>query len=412
MCTDSMVILKPTAEKPERVSRMLRWDFRSGLLSAPSHARQFVLCTVAALLLISCAKTSEPVLISESFAIKTVSGGAGPYRWISTDIYERMPNDDLQFIGTSTGGPPSGVGFLGDEIQGLRAITMAISKDGRSVVFRHQSSQDSRTPEREYGIYQYTYGDSIKRLYRQNELGGMSWTRWDRAFPTDVMPFKYELTYTPKDMTWAVTATGDVFPLALLEASQLHWAAFEGRTIECAELVENGADINAETYWDFAPLDLAIIRDHQDTAIRLLRLGADPDSGKYPAFHRAVQLGRMNVVQAMLELGVEINATDEDGNSALHLAVYAGSRQTGGLSLFFNNAETARSIMDRNITSTLIRLLLEHGADPSIRDNFGRPLLDDMSMTTTTEADVVTGNADRHSWSEPLGHGGRRAATA
>ena len=342
-----------------------------------------------ALLLISCAISatrSKPIALSDSFAVEKVSGGFGPYKWVSSDIYEHLPNGDVHYVGTSTGGPPSGVGFLGDAVNDLRAITLAISKDGRSVVFRHQASHDPRKPKLEFGIYQYTYGEGIGLLYRQDELSGLSWSSWDK-FPPDVIPFQYKTTYTPDDMTWALTATGDVLPLALLGGSRLHWAAFEGRTIDCAELVESGADINAKTFFDFTSLDLAIIRDQQDTATHLLSLGANPDLGKYPSFHRAVQLGRMNVVQAMLERGVDTNTIDEHGNTPLHLAVYAGSRQVGGLSRFFDNTETPRSIMDKNITTTLIRLLLEQGADPNIRNNSDKLPLDGVGASIREEVE-------------------------
>ncbi len=345
---------------------------------------------LSTLLSISCATSAargRPVDLSEFFAVERVSGGVGLYKWVSNDIYEHRPDGELRYVGTSTGGAPGGVGFLGDEIQDLHAITLAISEDGRSVVFRYQASRDPRRPKLEFGIHQYTHGKEVRLLYRQDELSGLSWSRRDTTFPTDILPFKFKTTYTPEDMTWAVTATGEVFPLALLGASPLHWAAFEGRTIDCVGLVEDGADIDARTFFGFTSLDLAIIRDRQDTANKLVSLGADPDLGIYPSFHRAVQLGRMSVVQAMLERGADPNAADEQGNTPLHLAIYAGSRQVGGLSRFFDNAETPRSIMDKHITTPLIRLLLEHGADPTLRNKANRSPLDEVNPALKEEVE-------------------------
>jgi len=338
---------------------------------------------IYALLLISCtttATTSEAVAVSDSFATKTVWGAWGPYAWVSTDIYERLPNNDLRYIGTHNGGiareksifDPTGIRF--------RWRALAISADGRTVLFRRYPSRDSRAQQREFGIFQYTVGDEVRLLYPQSELS-RSWSGSDRPFPRDMLPLNYKITGTPDDLTWAVTTSGDLFPLALFGATQLHWAAYEGRTIDSAELVKNGADINAETYWDFTPLNLAIIRDHQDTAIHLLSLGAATESGKYPALNRAVQLGRMNVVQALLEHGVDVNATDRHGYTSLHMAVFAGSRIVD-LDGFFDNTETGATIKDKDVTTTLIQLLMEHGADPTIMDNNGKTPLDRLDATS------------------------------
>lgn len=338
----------------------------------------------SALLLTSCVNTittSEPVALSDTFAIKTVSGGWEPYTWKSNDIYERLPDNRLRYIGTSTAGGPGGVSFLGDAIQGLHASTLAISEDGRTILFRHYPSQDPRAPQPEYGIFQYTQKDKIRLLYPQDELSGLSFGRQDKPLPRGILTFQSPTTYTPDDLTWALTTSGDVFPLGLLGASRLHWAAFEGRTIDCTNLVKNGADINAETYWDFTPLDLAIIRDHQDTAIHLLDLGAIPESGKYPVLPRAVALGRAKVVQALLEQGVNVNTAGENGYTPLHVAIFAGSRLDSGIHSFFNNAETPRSIMDENMQTILIELLMEHGADPNIPDNYGKTPLDILDAT-------------------------------
>jgi hypothetical protein len=341
----------------------------------------------AALLLGSSAVASdEQIALSDFFAIKKVSGGLGIYKWERNDIYVRVDGKDLQYIGTSIGGPPGGVGFLGDAVQDLRAITIAISKDGRSIVFRHSAARAPSASKLEAGIFQYVYGGEIKLMHREAELSGLSYSRLDRAFPGDVLPFQYKLTYTPKDMLWGLRTTGETFPLALLEASPLHWAAFEGRTDECAALIKNGADVNATTYWKFTPLDLAIIRDHQDTAIQLLTFGANSTTGRYPAFHRAVMLGRMKVVQAMLDGGADTNGVDEHGYTPLHLAVFVGSRQVGELGTFFANTETPRSILDKNTSTGLIKLLLERGADPGIRDKSGKTPLEVISKAAPAEA--------------------------
>jgi hypothetical protein len=340
------------------------------------------IAVIHALLLISCtttATTSEAVAVSDFFVIKTVWGGWEPYAWVSTDIYERLPNNDLRYIGTHNGGTGREGSIVDSTVTSFGCCARAISTDGRTVLFRRYPSRDSRAQQSEFGIFQYTLGDEVRLLYPQSELSGSS-SRSEKPFPRDMLPLNYKLTGTPDDLTWALTTSGDLFPLALLGATQLHWAAFEGRTVDCAELVKNGADINAVTYWDFTPLNLAIIRDHQDTAIHLLSLGATTDTGKYPSLNRAVQLGRMNTVQSLLEHGVDVNATDRHGYTSLHMAVLAGSRIVD-LDGYFDNAETEATIKNKDATTTLIQLLMEHGADPSIADNNGKTPLDRLDAT-------------------------------
>ena len=58
----------------------------------------------------------------------------------------------------------------------------------------------------------------------------------------------------------------------------LHLAAYYGATDIAEFLVKNGADINARTIKNSAatPLHQAIWKRHEDTALKLLELGADP----------------------------------------------------------------------------------------------------------------------------------------
>jgi hypothetical protein len=313
----------------------------------------------------------EPVAISEFLATKNVSGGMGPYKYKKTDIFARLPGNKFEYIGTSASGPPGGVGFLGDSVQGLRAITMAVSQDERSLVFRHWAAKAPGKSKLEAGIYHYVHGQGLKLLLPLNEIAGLTYTSWEKPFPSDVMPFAYALTYSPKDLLWGLRADGEKFPLALYEASPLAWAAFEGHTADCIALLESGAEIDAVGYWGFTALDLAIIRNHQETAVMLLKLGANPKVGTYPTFQRAVMLGRMDVVQAMLDLGVDVNSVDSRGYTPLHQAVFVGSRQVGDVDRFFPNSETPRSLLERNITAELVRMLLDAGADQNIRDIYG-----------------------------------------
>lgn len=362
---------------------------QSTTFSSGSGARAlmfYIGMVVAVALSPSAIASDELVALSEFFAIKRVSGGIGPYKWEGNEIYLRAPGKEPQYIGFIDGGPPTGMGPLSRATNQLRATTIAVSKDGRSLVFRQSTRNAGSGSRLEPGIYQYVYGTGVRVIRLANELSGLFYTQYEKALPQDILPFKYTISYTPKDLLWGLRATGEEFPLGLLDGTPLHSAAFDGRTEDCARLIREGADPNATTYWGFTALDLAIIRDHEETAIQLLALGAEPNSGRYPALHRAVMLGRVKVVQAMLAYSVDVNGADDRGYTPLHLAVFAGTRLVGGVNTFFDNAETPRSMLDKNVTTPLVRMLLDKGANPALRDKHGKTALGSVGRGTPLDA--------------------------
>lgn len=87
-----------------------------------------------------------------------------------------------------------------------------------------------------------------------------------------------------------------------------------------------------------------------DAAITLLNQGADIDAHNdegYTSLHVAVLFGRADIAELLLSRGADVNATKNDGRTALHLAAVS-----------FHAARMSP-------------ILLRHGADPDICDNFG-----------------------------------------
>ncbi|HEX4954832.1 MAG TPA: ankyrin repeat domain-containing protein [Thermoanaerobaculia bacterium] len=346
--------------------------------------RHLVSSVLVLLLACDLGAAEPPVRLSDVFVAKRVTGGFGIYKWERFDIYDHDSRGKEVYVGTvRSGGPEYAISTLGGA--GLTQKTFAVAADGRSIVFRHAGNLAPRKSKLEGGIYRYEHGGTVRLLHSDRDLES-SWTRWPKPIPPDVLPFGYRFTSTPKDLSWALTAAGDEFPLALLHGEKLHEAAFGGRTAECVALAEQGAALNATTYWGFTPLELAIIANHEDTAIRLLELGADPNLGMYPPLHEAVELGRRRAVEALLAKGAKVSAADQDGFSPLHLAVFACEQLPGGFWLFFRSAETRRSIVEQRAAPSLIRLLLEHGADPDLPDRSGKTPLDVVKECTPPEA--------------------------
>ena len=149
----------------------------------------------------------------------------------------------------------------------------------------------------------------------------------------------------------------------------LHLAAAALRLDEAWLLLRAGADPNAANRRGATPLHYACdprprsaVAWSRESQARLIRLlaehGADlerPDRGGATPLHRAVRARSSGAVGQLLALGAQPNCRlGKRGSSPLHLAVQ--STGAGG---------TAGS-MDEQLE--IIRLLLEHGADPTVTD--------------------------------------------
>ena len=251
------------------------------------------------------------VFTATSFGSRDAFGNASWW----TDIYDHRSATDSEYVGTlGNAAVDSGARIR------LDGHSWAISSDGRSIVFRHAQYLARGHPKLESGFYQYVYGVGLKPVtppFRYDAAGSAEFyagTRRGPPVPTSV------LVASGVDTVWALAATGEMFPLILLESSALHRAAFAGRTDECEALIRAGANIDSVTRWNHTALDLAIIGGHAATVDRLLDLRANPSAGM-TALPLAVSLSRTSIVDAMLRRGTNVNATDEQGNTLLHLAV-------------------------------------------------------------------------------------------
>ena len=160
--------------------------------------------------------------------------------------------------------------------------------------------------------------------------------------------------------------------VASLEALLRHGAAVNGYIIEGESLLQfavkfgsaaavklllaHGANANLQDQWSYTPLFDACMVGNLDKAQILLNHGADPNKvcikGR-TALHVAVRGteaeidGRCSLVETLLRFGSHINATDERNQTPLH------------------------RIPDLALHSRMIDLLLQHGADPEIKDTYG-----------------------------------------
>ena len=161
----------------------------------------------------------------------------------------------------------------------------------------------------------------------------------------------------------------------------LHLAVREGHIATAEALIDAGAEINQETEGDGTePLLMATINGHFDLAMRLIERGADANVANeanatplytvintqwipksrhpQPADYKQQQVTYMDLVRAFLEAGVEVNVRL---NKQLWFTTFGDDylrTDRMGATPFWRAAYA--------LDLPLMRLLVEHGADPSI----------------------------------------------
>jgi uncharacterized protein len=140
----------------------------------------------------------------------------------------------------------------------------------------------------------------------------------------------------------------------------LYAATVHNNTEAVQLLLELGADSNLKNVDVSVPLSCACQYGHKAVVELLLQHGADiratVEGGGYPGvtvLMLAVHSGHLDVAKVLLAKGANVNAVDQGRRSALTFAAAARSNR-----------------------AALVKLLLQHGADPRLRSKMGEsPLL-------------------------------------
>lgn len=106
------------------------------------------------------------------------------------------------------------------------------------------------------------------------------------------------------------------------------------------------------------------------------QLSAPQADGRFTPLMRAAKEGRLDIVEELLGLGVDISVRNADGCNALWLACYNGSHAiigrliAAGIAIDNQNGNGATCLMyvSSNSKPDLVRLLLDKGADPGLKN--------------------------------------------
>lgn len=175
--------------------------------------------------------------------------------------------------------------------------------------------------------------------------------------PTDAernRPFKLQSAVARSDVDGArhLLAEG-TDPNGNKSRPLLHRAIQKGSLDIVRLLVEAGADIERPNHAGWAPLTRAHADEQHQIVDYLLRVGADPSSLQRHGFtelHLAARSGDAARCSRLLRSDSDVNARSADGSTALMIAT-----QT----------------CDSTVAESLLRVLLNHRADPDLGDTEG-----------------------------------------
>ena len=149
----------------------------------------------------------------------------------------------------------------------------------------------------------------------------------------------------------------------------LMWAASEGNTDAAAVLLEAGARVTAKSAGGFTPLLFAVRNARLDTAVLLLKQGADvndlaPDGSS--ALGMAVVNAYYEVASMLLDHGANPNLPDPRG-SALHTIAWLRKPGADGAAGVGQTPQGTPQQTGEVTPLQLAQKLLEKGANPNIR---------------------------------------------
>ena len=185
----------------------------------------------------------------------------------------------------------------------------------------------------------------------------------------------------PRLAKWIIAHGGKVSVADKLGQTPLHVAATNDYTSVATMLLQAGASVGVRDADGNTPLSVALQRGNGDVSCELVRYGAKVDNtiSFLPCVSNAVKAGDANLLTRLVTIGASINERDENGSSALHVALSFERidlaeriiQHGGDVSLANARGLTPlHCVAQTIILSTfeklhLIKLLLAKGADPT-----------------------------------------------
>lgn len=289
---------------------------------------------------------AELVELSDYFAVKQAS------RLVDSDYQEIFARgskrDRFKLIGTTM---PTNWDkpFSGPELEALQASLMAISSDGKTLLYWHQKKRRLFGPKKAEGIYRYRAGEGEMLLYPASNLN-LFWHRYDKPLPRHIMAISGSAC-TMETICALNADDSSLTPLAMYGSSPLQLAAYANNVDGARNAIEQGGGVDDENYWGFTALEIAVRKGHDEIALLLLSQGADyrhKRSRSPSVIQLAVHLHRWPVLEALRH--------ELDDPSLLYFAF-------GGNFDDFMGDDT-RNVRQEDLPR-LVQMMLNAGLDPA-----------------------------------------------
>ncbi|WP_353281388.1 ankyrin repeat domain-containing protein [Wolbachia endosymbiont (group B) of Horisme vitalbata] len=131
----------------------------------------------------------------------------------------------------------------------------------------------------------------------------------------------YAAFYGRKEIVeFLISKEADVNAKDSLNSTALHYAAFYGRKEIVEFLISKEADVNAKDSLNSTALHYAALYDHTKITKALFRIEADFDVDEPLFLHNAAKNGQVDIVNALIKAGADVNAVDKYGKTPLDYA--------------------------------------------------------------------------------------------
>jgi ankyrin repeat protein len=131
-------------------------------------------------------------------------------------------------------------------------------------------------------------------------------------------------------------------------------------------------NVEIRTLQDESPLMMAALKGHLEIARKLIARGADVNKTGWTPLHYAATGGHLEIMELLLEQHAYIDAESPNGSTPLMMAAHYG-------------------------TAAAVKLLLEAGADPLLRNQLGLSAIDFAHRASRGEAAELIAQAVRRS---------------
>ncbi|XP_005986112.1 E3 ubiquitin-protein ligase MIB2 isoform X2 [Latimeria chalumnae] len=167
----------------------------------------------------------------------------------------------------------------------------------------------------------------------------------------------------------------------------LHHAALKGNKLATEKILARARQlVDAKKEDGFSALHLAALNNHKEVAEILIKEGrcdiSIRNSRSQVALHLAVTQGHTEMIQLLVAEGSSINAEDEDGDTAMHIALgrlvsMMAAKEGDGSSLYTKlHASGLLGNVELNVGAAVACYLAQEGADINYTNHKGKTPLD------------------------------------